>query len=158
MRRFLCLTLFFLMIALAGCGTVGNDRTGFSTKPFTAEIEGTRGELAFSAELTVSAGERTIRYTAPESLAGLTATASDDGIRVVQGSLSKQTPAGSSGLFLPLDLLTTAAEPTTVQERAGEKVLTYADGTEILLNADGTPRAVIRSDIMFTVTDFQTNS
>ena len=155
MRHSLFLICLCSVLVFSGCRTVGNDRAKQWKEPFTASIEGTRGELAFSAELTVTADERTIRYTAPESLAGLTATAASDGIRVVQGELSRQTGVGASGLFLPLDLLTTPAELATVRMREGETVLTYADGTEILLNADGTPRAVIRTDILFTVSDFR---
>ena len=157
MRRKFLSVLFclFLLAALPACQAPKADRNSQWKEPFTAEIEGTRGELAFSAELTVTAEERVIRYTAPASLAGLTATATEDGIRVVQGDLAKQVKTNASGLFLPLDLLTSPAELATVTMREGETVLTYTDGTEILLNANGTPRAVIRSDILFMVANFQ---
>ena len=155
MRRSLFLIGFCILFLFSGCRAAGADRAKQWKEPFTAAIEGTRGEMAFSAELTVTNDERTIRYTAPESLAGLTAIATSDGIRVVQGGLSKEVGIGAAGLFLPLDLLTASAELATVQMREGETVLSYVDGTEILLNRDGTPKAVIRSDILFTVWDFQ---
>ena len=155
MRRSICLIVFCVLFLFSGCRAVGSNRAKQWKEPFTATIEGTRGELAFSAELKVTDSERTIRYTAPESLAGLTATATSDGIRVVQGELSQQSGVAASGLFLPLDLLTASSELATVGMREGETVLSYIDGTEILLNRDGTPKAVIRSDILFTVWDFQ---
>ncbi|MBO4309197.1 MAG: hypothetical protein J5885_05140 [Clostridia bacterium] len=154
MRRSLFLLCLCFLLLLSGCRSVGNASSAQWKKPFTASIEGTRGELAFSAELTVTATDRVIRYTAPESLAGLTATATAGGIRVVQGELSRQDGSGATGLLLPLDLLVSPAELATVQKRGDETVLTYTDGTEIFLNADGTPRAVIRTDILFTVSDF----
>ena len=156
MRRFLVISLLLLLMLQLGCGCAAeksDDR--LLTRPFTATIEGTRGEMAFSARISLSAdGERSIRYTAPETLAGLTATATADGVRVVQGDLSAAVPS-AGGLFLPLDLLTSPAALAARQERNGEVSLTYTDGTEVILSPDGTPRAVIRPDLTFTVSDLR---
>lgn len=158
MRRSIFLLCFCFIIIFSGCRSAGNNRLGQWKKPFTASIDGTRGELAFSAELTVTESERSIRYTAPKSLAGLTATATADGVRVVQGELAQQDAFSAAGLFLPLELLAAPAEIATVQMHGNETVLTCTDGTEIFLNADGTPRAVIRTDILFTVSEFSENN
>ena len=152
MRHLFVFSLVFLLLFCAGCAA---DRSYGQApdRPFTAAIEGTRGELAFSAEVSLAAnGDRTIRSTAPETLAGLTATA--DGVRILQNDLSANVPS-AGGLFLPLDLLTAPAALVSRQERNGEVSLIYADGTEIILNADGSPRVVIRTDLMFTISDFR---
>ena len=152
MRRSFFLILLLPILILSGCRSAAPSAP---KEAFCAVIEGTRGELAFSAEISVLPdGERTIRYTAPDALAGLTATATADGIRVLQGELSRRAES-AAGLFLPLDLLTAPAELASTQTKNGETVLSYMDGTEILLNADGTPRAVIRPDIMFIISDFR---
>ena len=154
MRHLFVFSLVFLLLFCAGCAA---DRSYGQApdRPFTAAIEGTRGELAFSAEVSLAAnGDRTIRSTAPETLAGLTATATADGVRILQNDLSANVPS-AGGLFLPLDLLTAPAALVSRQERNGEVSLIYADGTEIILNADGSPRVVIRTDLMFTISDFR---
>ncbi len=157
MRRILkalivCLCCCFLCSA---CAPAAADRKGQCPLPFSAVIEGTRGEMAFSAEIAASKTERTIRYTSPDALAGLTVTETGAGIAIVQGDFTIENVSDASGFLAPLDLLLSPAELTAVEEQNGEQTLTYADGTRLVFGKDGLPRAVIGTDIFYTISDFQ---
>ena len=147
---FLCLALL-----LISCDWAKPNREDQCPLPFFATIEGTRGELAFAAEIRATAEEQTIRYTAPYSLAGLTVTRTSAGISVLQGDFDAKNRSDAAGFLAPLDLLLFPADLASVEEQNGEKTLTYTDGTKLILQRDGTPRAVIGSDLFFTISDFR---
>ncbi len=154
MRRAMILICFCLLIPLAGCRGASPARISRWNTPFSADIIGWRNGLPFSARLEVSAGEKTIRYTAPASLNGLTATETADGIRVSFGAMVPAERGDVSGLLVPLRLLTDPAPLASAQVRNGETVLTYEDGTEIVLDPSGVPREATRTDLRFTVSDW----
>ena len=148
--------LLVMLLLLSACGAAKPNRENQLPPSFTATIEGTRGETAFGAQLSVSSEERTIRYTAPEAIAGLTVTKTSTGISIRQGDFSAKNQPEAAGFLAPLDLLLSPAELSSIEEQNGEKTLTYADGTKLILQKGGTPRAVIGNDLFYTISDFQT--
>lgn len=147
-----CVCCFLLF---SSCRQARTNREGQCPLPFSAVIEGTRGELAFCAEIAASNTERTIRYTAPEALAGLTVTETNGKISVEQADFSAENVSDAAGFLAPLDLLLSPAKLTTVEEENGEQTLIYADGTKLIFGKDGIPRAVIGTEIFYTISDFQ---
>lgn len=154
-RRVFVLSLIVLcLFSCSACGRAGADRKSLCPLPFSATVEGTRGELRFCAEIFASAEEHTIRYTAPETLAGLTVTETGGRITVRQGDFFAQDAPDAKGFLAPLELLLSPAELSSVEEQNGERILTYTDGTKRICEKDGTPRAVIGSGIFYTISDF----
>ena len=154
--RILAFVLVLCFLLFSACNRAKPNRENQIPLPFTAKIEGTRGELAFCAEISASVGERVIRYSLPEPLSGLTVTQTSTGIKVVQGDFRAEDQPAAKGYLAPLDLLLSPAELSAVEEQNGEQTLTYADGTKLILQADGTPRAVIGADLFYTISDFET--
>ena len=148
--------LLVMLLLLSACSAAKPNRENQLPPSFTATIEGTRGETAFGAQISVTAGERSIRYTAPEAIAGLTVTETSSGIEVRQGNFVAKNQPEAAGFLAPLELLLSPAELSAVEEQNGEKVLSYADGTKLILQKGGTPRAVIGNDLFYTISDFQT--
>ena len=146
---------FCFLFLFSSCSQTKTNREGQCPLPFSAVIEGTRGELAFRAEIAASNTERTIRYTAPEALAGLTVTETNGKISIGQADFSAENVSDAAGFLAPLDLLLSPAELTTVEEENGEQTLTYADGTKLIFGKDGIPRAVMGTEIFYTISDFQ---
>ena len=155
MRRVWGLVAILLCcFSVVSCDRAKPDRKNQILLPFTATIEGTRGEMPFAAEISASATARAICYTAPEVLSGLTVTETSAGISIRQGAFQAENQPDGSGFLTPLDLLLSPAALSAVEENNGEKTLTYADGTKLILSADGTPRALIGIDLFYTVSNF----
>lgn len=156
MRRVWILVVVFLCcFLLSACSRAKPNRETQIPLPFAAKIEGTRKETAFCAEISAAPEVRSIRYTAPEALAGLTITESGGKISVRQGDFQMENAPDASGFLAPLDLLLSPAALSALEERNGERTLTYADGTKLILQADGVPRAAIGPDLFFTISNFE---
>ena len=154
-NRFFFLVFLCFALLLTACGRAKADREGQFSLPFAASIAGTRGELAFAAEITATAEACTIRYTAPEALAGLTVARTSGGVSIWLGEFELKDQPDAEGLLAPLDLLLSPAELAAVEEQNGEKILTYTDGAKLILQKDGTPRAAAGNDLFFTVLEFE---
>lgn len=156
MRRiWIFAAVFLCCFFLSACNQTSTNRETQISLPFTAKIEGTRGETAFCAEISATSEKRIICYTAPEPLAGLTVTETNGKISVMQGNFTVENAPDANGFLAPLGLLLSPSELFTVEERGGERTLTYADGTKLIIEKDGIPRAAIGANLFFTISDFQ---
>ncbi len=98
--RAAAILILTLCILLSACTGTKHDPLGYQDADFTAEIDCTAGKAQFSAVYTKDAGGQTMRFTAPENLAGISARRTPDGqITLEKDGLSFTASPGASGLF-----------------------------------------------------------
>lgn len=175
MRNFLrtVFTLFLVggLLLACGCSERVPDRHGTAREDFCAELRGrltSVGEgMDFVAKIEVQSGvggrEVTLSYLAPETLAGcvLCVAVSEEGellgdVELRRGGLTVRRAASElSGLLLPARaLLSTGAYESLAREEDGWRI-GLADGAELSLSADGTPRRFSAPQISFDVVWFE---
>ena len=103
LRRRLLLPLI-LAFLLASCAD-GAPCAPQIPADFTAAVEVVRGDFTYSADYTRRGGSETLRFTAPDSLAGLCAATADGGCTLSVGGVTAAVP--TDGIFAPFDLFDT---------------------------------------------------
>ena len=94
----LLLMLAFLLTSCAG----GAPRSPQIPADFTATVEVVRGDLTYTADYTRAGGSETLHFTAPDSLAGLSAVRTDSGCTLSVGGVTAAVP--DDGIFMPFAL------------------------------------------------------
>ena len=96
-----CLLLLALVFPLASC-TQAAPRAPQIPADFTATVEVARGDFTYTADYTRRGGSETLHFTAPDSLAGLSAARTDGGCTLSVGGVTAAVP--DDGIFMPFAL------------------------------------------------------
>ena len=95
------LLLLILAFLLASC-TQAAPRSPQIPADFTATVEVARGDFTYTADYTRRGGSETLHFTAPDSLAGLSAARTDGGCTLSVGGVTAAVP--DDGIFMPFAL------------------------------------------------------
>ena len=95
------LLLLALVFPLASC-TQAAPRSPQIPADFTATVEVARGDFTYTADYTRRGGSETLHFTAPDSLAGLSAARTDGGCTLSVGGVTAAVP--DDGIFMPFAL------------------------------------------------------
>lgn len=168
-KRFLFIVLALIpCILLFGCQAKPPDPFGFLSSNFSAELNGTMGNVSFCVLITVENcdGGRFCRlvYSSPKALDGveIELLCGTDGVGV--GSAAVKSPDGIEytvnaasvkGLCLPLYSLLAVSETNSVQKTDAGYLFTTSDGAERSLSSSGIPLSLSSSSITWNVRWFQ---
>ena len=95
------LLLLILAFLLASCTQVA-PRAPQIPADFIATVEVARGDFTYTADYTRRGGSETLHFTAPDSLAGLSAARTDGGCTLSVGGVTAAVP--DDGIFMPFAL------------------------------------------------------
>ena len=156
MKRIFCLVLIFALVACAGCSVKKADFFDVFRGTYTAEVEGTLYDVAFSAKIEMGAqGEggcapATITFYAPDALSGTVITRAQDGrVTVESGGLLASDMGGVGAALFSLFPIAGEVTHTEVTDEGRTRLL--VEGVEIEFLADGTPYSVKAEDVTVTV-------
>ncbi len=155
-RRFL---LFFIIasciLVTAGCSMPNNSHTSYFSyrdSPSHAELEGTLGGIAFSAEVGCDERGEYITFLCPDVLAGITLRRGTDALVLnADGKECYVDKEALAGLLSPLDALFCKEEILRIQKSKTETVLTLEGESTLTLNEDGLPKGYTSPTLRFTV-------
>ena len=148
-------TLLLCCLLFCGCHSVP-DPLSRMRSPFSATLCGTRGDLCWEAELTVEPTCVTLRYTAPESLAGLVLTKTGETLIAKSGDVVyRATPDALEGLWLPAMLLTEFPSIASQEQRSGTTEIDFSDGSVLFLDESLAPARANHPDLTVFITGFR---